>query len=297
MGVVVNLAQAQRWNGESGRNWIAHRERQQLIREPLIPHLLRAAAIRAGERVLDVGCGCGETTIMAAPAAASPGVGGGGAVGLDLSEPMLAVARRLAAAAGVTNVDFVAGDAQVHPLPSAYYDVLISSFGVMFFDDPAAAFTRIVAALRPDGRVALMCWRDDSDNELFGIPWRAVSAHVRLPQPSASDLFTDPGRIAALLTDASCADVQVEPVTESVRVGSDVADVVGYFTGPGRIRRLLAEAGEDAVLDRVRATMAEQFSAYARADGVWVTAAAWLVHARGAGPHGDDTAALPDGQN
>ncbi|HEU4423479.1 MAG TPA: class I SAM-dependent methyltransferase, partial [Pilimelia sp.] len=204
----------------------------------------------------------------------------GGALGLDLSEPMLAVARRLAAEADVTNVDFVAGDAQVYPFPPASYDVVISSFGVMFFDDPAAAFANVLAALRPGGRMALLCWRDDRDNELFGIPLRAVSAHVRLPLPTDTGPFSEPERIAALLTNAGCTDVQVEPVTEPARVGSDVADVVAYFTGPGKIRNLLAEVGDDTLLERVRTTMAEQFTACARADGVWVTAAAWLVHAR-----------------
>jgi SAM-dependent methyltransferase len=290
---VVNVAQAQRWNGESGRNWIAHRERQHMIRQRLIPHLWRAAGIKPGDRVLDVGCGCGETTIVAARAATARA---GGALGLDLSEPMLAVARLLAAEAGVTNVDFVAGDAQVHPFPPARYDVVISSFGVMFFADPAAAFTNVLAALRPGGRVAFLCWRDDQHNELFGIPLRAVSTHARLPQSTDDDLFADPTRITHLLTGAGCTDVRVEPVTEPARVGSDVADVVGYFTGPGRIRNLLAEVGDNALLDRVRATMVEQFAAYVRADGVWVTAAAWLVHARRADRGADDAAVAPAGQ-
>jgi len=296
MSVVVNVAQARRWNGEAGRNWIANRKRQHLIRQRLIPHLLRAAQIRPGDRVLDVGCGCGETTIMAAEAAAQP-AGAGGALGVDLSEPMLTVARHLAVEAGVTNVDFVAADAQVHRFSPAGHDVVISSFGLMFFDDPAAAFTNIVAAMRPGGRLSLLCWRDDRDNELFGVPLRAVSAHVRLPEPTESDLFTEPRRFADLLTVAGCTDVQVERVTEPARIGSDVADVVAYFTGPGRIRNLLAEVGDEGLLQRVRATMAQEFLCYARADGVWVTAAAWLVHARRADLRPDDTAPAPDGQN
>jgi SAM-dependent methyltransferase len=272
---VVNAAQAQRWNGESGRNWIANRERQHRIRQPLVPHLWRAAGIGPGDRVLDVGCGCGETTLAAARAAAP-----GPVVGVDLSEPMLAVARALAAGAGVTTVDFVAGDAQVHPFPPAHYDVVISTFGVMFFADPAAAFANVLGALRPGGRLAFLCWRGAEHNELFGIPLRAVSTHARVPQLADDDLFTDPERITDLLTGVGYADVHVEPVTEPARIGSDVADVVGYFTGPGRIRNLLAEVGDDALLDRVGATMTTLFADRARPDGVWVTTAAWLVHAR-----------------
>jgi hypothetical protein len=124
-----------------------------------------------------------------------------------------------------------------------------------------------------------------------------VSAHVRLPPPTDSDLFTEPRRVADLLTVAGCTDVQVEPVTEPALVGRDVTDVVAYFTGPGRIRNLLAEVGDESLLERVRATMAEEFLSYARTGGVWVTAAAWLVHARRADPRTDHSALAPDGQN
>jgi SAM-dependent methyltransferase len=268
---VANVEQAQRWNGEAGRNWIANRERQAMMRERLVPHLLRAAEIGPGDRVLDIGCGCGEATVRAAAKASA-------VLGLDLSEPMLAVARRLAAEAGVSNVDFVAGDAQVYPFAPGGYDVVISSFGVMFFDDPTAAFANLMSALWPGGRVALLCWRGDEDNELFGIPWRAVSAHLSVPRPA--DPFAEPGWVADLLTGAGGTEVRVEPVTEPARLGSDVADVVGYFTGPGRIRNLVTEAGDETLLDRIRATMTELFAAHARADGVWVDAAVWLVHGR-----------------
>jgi SAM-dependent methyltransferase len=201
-------------------------------------------------------------------------------LGVDLSEPMLAVARHLAAEAGVTNVDFIRGDAQVYPFTPAFYNVVISSFGVMFFDDPATALANIVAALRPNGRLAFLYWQDDMLNELFAIPLRAVSAYTRLPHPTDNDLFADPHQIAHLLTEAGCTDIQVEPVNEPARIGSDVTDVVSYVRGTGKFRTLLAELGERAPIERVLATMAEQFAVHHRADGVWVTAAAWLVHAR-----------------
>jgi SAM-dependent methyltransferase len=269
-----NAAQAQRWNGDSGRNWIAHRERHVAVRRGILPHLWRAAAIAPGDRVLDVGCGCGETTIEAARTA-------GTVLGLDLSAPMLDVARRLAADEGVTNVEFVQGDAQVHPLRPAFFDVVVSSFGVMFFADPAAAFGNLAAALRPGGRLAFVCWQDDRANEMFSIPLGAFQAHVRdLPGLlGEDDPFADPAWVTALLTGAGLTGVRVDPVREPAWLGSDAADVVGCTSGMRRIHLLLDELRDEALAARVLATMAGEYAARERPDGVWIDAAAWLVTA------------------
>jgi SAM-dependent methyltransferase len=278
-GEVANVAQAQRWNGDSGRYWIAHRERHARIRERLAPHLFAAAGIGAGDRILDVGCGCGETTIAAARAAAPAGH----ALGLDLSAPMLAVARRLAAQVGVDNVRFVQGDAQVHPLVPAWYDVVISSFGVMFFDDPAAALRNIVSALRPGGRLTFLCWQDDRRNDLFGIPLRALAAHTPLACPADEDLFADPRRVTDLLAGAGCTGIRVEPVTEPAWLGSDAADVLGYIRDIGPVRRLRTQLDDDVLVERVIAGLADEYAARQRPDGVWVDTAAWLVSALSTG--------------
>ena len=291
MSHTANAAQAQRWNGESGRYWIAHRERHLAGHRYLLPHLFDAAAISPGERVLDIGCGCGATTIAAAQAArgtagtgplARLGSGGesGNAVGLDLSGPMLNVARSLAAQAGLANAGFVRGDAQVCPLRQEAYDVLISSFGVMFFDGPAAAFTSMAATLRRRGRLAFLCWQHDVHNEMFAIPLRAFGAHMQLPSPAMGELFTDPHRVTALLSDAGWDDVQIDAVSEPAWMGSDVADVMGYVRGMPVIRNLAAGLGDEALAERVLAVIAEQYAARQRPDGVWVRAAAWLVTAR-----------------
>jgi ubiquinone/menaquinone biosynthesis C-methylase UbiE len=273
-------AQAQRWNGESGRFWIAHRERHLAGQRHLIPHLFGAAGISPGERVLDVGCGCGATTIAAARAGCGSEPGSGGsAVGLDLSGLMLDVARRLAAQADVANIGFVQGDAQACPLRRESFDVMISSFGVMFFDDPAAAFASMATALRHRGRLAFLCWQHDMHNELFAIPLRAFAAHTRPPGPAAGDLFVEPRQVAELLSRTGWEDIQIDAVSEPAWMGTDVADVMSYVRRMPMVRGLAAALRDEALSERVLAIIAEQYAARQRPDGVRVRAAAWLVTA------------------
>jgi ubiquinone/menaquinone biosynthesis C-methylase UbiE len=290
----ANTAQVQRWNGASGQHWIEHRERHLAEHQHLTPHLFRAAAITAGDRVLDVGCGCGTTTIAAAQAA--QGAAGdqwdassprrdergpaGAAVGVDLSAPMLEVARQLAAQARVGNVRFVRGDAQACPLRRDSFDVMISNFGVMFFNDPRAAFTSMAAAIRPGGRLAFLCWQDNAQNEIFAIPMLAFGAHMQLPATTADDLFADPRQIRDLLASTGWQGIQVTSVTEAAWIGSDVDDVMNYTRGMPRLQSLAASLQDRALAQRVLDSIAEQYATRQGPDGVWVRAAAWVVTAR-----------------
>jgi SAM-dependent methyltransferase len=270
-----NVAQAQRWNGDSAQKWIANRERHRAAHQRLIPRLFAAAAISPGDRVLDIGCGCGETTITAATAAP-----GGSALGLDLSAPMLEVARQLAAEAGAANARFEQGDAQVYPLGPDRYDVAISKFGVMFFDDPAAAFANIAAGMRPGGRLAFLCWQDDDRNEMFGIPLKAfLACTTQLPAPDRDSLFEDPLRVTELLNGAGWTDVRTEAVNEQAWLGTDVADVMRYVRRIRMVENLIADLADDALAERALASAAEQYAARLRPDGVWIAAGVWLVTA------------------
>jgi ubiquinone/menaquinone biosynthesis C-methylase UbiE len=270
----ANAEQAYRWNGEGGRYWIDHRERLLAGHRNLHRHLFRGAAITGAEQVLDVGCGCGGTTLRAARTADR-------VVGLDLSGPMLAVARGLAGQVRAANTAFVRGDAQDSPLRPASFDVLISSFGVMFFADLAAAFASLARVARPGGRLAFLCWQYELDNDYFAIPLRAFAALMPLPGPTpAGRIFADPARLTGLLSGAGWADVRIESLTEPSWLGADTADVMSFIRVMPRLRTLVAGLADDAKAERAWAATAEQYAARQQPDGVWVEAAAFLVTAR-----------------
>ncbi len=193
---------------------------------------------------------------------------------------MLEVAHRLALQSGVRNVWFVQGDAQSCPLRRVSCDVMISSFGVMFFDDPVAAFGRIAGTIRRGGRLAFLCWQHDRCNELLAIPLHAFGAHMQLPGRTVGDLFVDPRQITGLLSSTGWEEIEIDAVSEPAHIGSDVADVMSYVRGMPMVRNLVTELGDQELAERALATITEQYAARQRPDGVWVRAAALLVTAQ-----------------
>jgi SAM-dependent methyltransferase len=181
------------WNGAGGHTWVARQTHTDIILRPVSEALLHLAAPRVGERVLDVGCGCGASTLELARA-----VGPSGRVtALDISGPMLAEGRARAAAAGIANVDWRQADATTVALEG--FDLLVSNFGVMFFGDPVAAFAHMRSAANPGARMAFVCWRSLIENPWMGVPMQAVSPHIP-PRPKADPqapgmfAFADPER-------------------------------------------------------------------------------------------------------
>lgn len=175
-------------------------------------------------------------------------------------------------------------DAQVHPFPAGGFDVVMSRFGVMFFDDPGAAFANLGRALRPAGRLAFLCWQEPAANEFFAIPLAAAAAHVPLPERGGPDdpgpfSLARPDRIRDLLAAASFLAVSVEPVTAAMRVGEDLDDVLDYFLGLGMVRAMLAEAspGDSAA---AAGAVRDALAPHRGPDGVRLDGAAWLVSAR-----------------
>ena len=238
----------------------------------LRPHLRAAAAVQPGERVLDVGCGAGQSTRDAARAAAPAPV-----VGIDIDEQLLERARRLTADEGLDNVTYVLGDAQTHPFADGEFDVAISRFGTMFFADPVAAFTNIGRALRPRGRLALLVWQASERNEWATEIDRALAD----PPPSALDPFSlgEPATARRTLADAGFEEVELSDVREPIFYGADSSEALEFVRAFQSTRAALAamspaDAGQ--ALERLRRTLDE----HRTSDGVVFDSRAWVITGR-----------------
>jgi ubiquinone/menaquinone biosynthesis C-methylase UbiE len=259
---IVNAGQYADWNGESGRRWAADPDRRDKVLAPVADALRTAADVPLGEAVLDIGCGCGAMTLAAARAAGP----GGSALGIDLSGPMLEVARRRARDGGVANARFEQADAQTHALPASAFGAAISRFGTMFFADPVAAFTNIAIALRPGARLSLATWQPLAANDWLTVPG-AVLLHYGTPPEVAGGpgMFaqSDPAALVATLTNAGFDAVDATPVTVTLTLGAGPAEAAEYLmaTGPGRaLLDTIAADVRPVAIDAVRVALAEHAS-------------------------------------
>jgi SAM-dependent methyltransferase len=266
------------WDGDEGEHWAANADRYDESVRTHHTRLFEAAAIDAGDAVLDIGCGTGRTTRDAARAASS-----GRALGVDLSGPMLSVARERGRAEGVTNAEFVHADAQVHGFEPGEFDVVISRFGAMFFDDHAAAFTNVARAQRQGGRLAMLAWQELAANEWLSTIRSTLAMGRELPAPPAGAPgpfgLADASYAAHVLDAAGYTDVDLTPVTEPLRVGGDGADAYAFVSTIGPVKGMLEGLGPDEqreALDTLRATL----DAHHSGDGVALGSAAWLITAR-----------------
>jgi SAM-dependent methyltransferase len=269
---IVNTEQAQAWNGYEGTHWADNHDRWNTVVSGVNAPLFTAAAIGPDDEVLDVGCGAGQTTRLAARTARN-----GHVLGVDLSAPMLARARTTAAAEGVTNVEFEQGDAQVHPFPAGRFDVAISRGGIMFFADPVAAFTNIAGALRRGGRLTFACLRKAEHNDWFTVPLTALLGHEPPMEDDGPGMFSlsDPRRIEAVLTEAGLADVRTTPIETTMNYGHDAAT---FILGTGPVHHNLRDADQTA-RDEAAERLATALSAHEEQDTVRLRGAWWIVSA------------------
>ncbi len=276
MAEIVNTEQYEAWNGEGGERWVAEAERRDEVLAPAGEAVLAAADLAPGQAVVDIGCGCGATTL-----AASQAVGPEGTVtGVDLSGPMLGVARQRVAAAGVGNVTLVQADVQAHEFPSSVADVAISRFGTMFFADQVTALANLRQGLKPGGRICLATWQPFEANAWLAIPGEALRPFgIVLDRGSPMFGQSDEAAVTTTLEAAGYTDPQLQPVALTLPIGADVDAALDYLLGTGLVRVALAELPEDqrsAASAAVGSTLAEHAGPHGRVDlgaGIWIVTA------------------------
>jgi SAM-dependent methyltransferase len=277
-----NADQAAFWNGPAGQHWTDRQPMQDILLAPVSQVLLDRAAARPGERVLDVGCGCGATTITFAEKVAPDGF----VLGIDISAPMLARAREIAPQG--LSLDFALADATDYPFDPAGFDLLASRFGVMFFADPAVSFANLRSALRPSGRVAFACWREPRDNPWMMTALQAVYQHVpKMPRPGPDDpgpfSFASEERVHRILGQAGFSNVAMEPndLSLDVAIGRGLDAAVEGALEIGPASRALDGAPVEvraAAKDSIR----EALAPFVRGESVLLAGAIWIVTARAA---------------
>jgi SAM-dependent methyltransferase len=277
----ANADQAEYWNSPSGQRWITWQEALDQRFAPLTELLMARAAVRAGECAIDVGCGTGTTTLQLAAA-----VGAHGSVlGIDISEPLLAAARRRCLHGGQANVRLIRADAQTHRFERGCHDVVVSRFGVMFFDDPISAFRNLAGALRPRGRVAFVSWGPLEANPWFTLPLQVGIERLGPPEPQPPRApgplaLSEPDYVDEVLSAAGFAAVRIDQVNTllpGARSTRDEAELMSLF---GPLARLVRERGADEATRLALADeLAHRLAPYATADGVRLPAAVHLVTA------------------
>ena len=267
---IANVDQAAAWNGPEGRHWSTQRDEGGGLEQVV----LDAAGLAAEHRVLDVGCGTGDLA-----RAAARRVPEGAVLGLDLSEVMIEIARRDAAAQGLANVTFEVGDAQVHPLPEGAFDAVVSHFGVMFFADPVAAFANLARALRPGGGLVCVVPAAMERCDWYVRPLAALLGREPTPETEPSGMFSlaDPDHVVEVLRGAGLEGASLVPVDRTLRFGADVEAAVRFYLGAGPTSAAITKAGLDR--SEAEARLRTALEPHLGDDGVRIAGAHWLVTA------------------
>jgi SAM-dependent methyltransferase len=279
LGHFHNADQIAFWNGSGGQRWVERQRAQDAIFAPISDILIDRAKVQPGERVLDIGCGCGATTFAAAEKAGPSGH----VLGLDVSAPMIARAKELALADA--SVEFVRADATVHRFEAAGTDLMLSRFGVMFFTEPIRTFLNIRTALRSEARLVFACWRELRDNLWLSVPLEAAYDHVpKLPSVPPNSpgphAFASSDRVAHILAEAGFRQIRFErcDLSLDISAGNGLDGAIRSAVEMGPASRALAGQAIELV-DATVTTIRKSLSRYAKGQAVRLPASFWIVTA------------------
>jgi SAM-dependent methyltransferase len=277
----TNTAQAEYWASAAGYQWIAREALMDALLSPVLSRVLQHAALQPGERVIDIGCGTGASSLAAAQA-----VGPAGHVtSVDISAQLLDRASTRAKDAGLKNINFVLADAQTHAFAPQSADAMISRFGVMFFEDPVAAFANMARALKPNGRMIFAAWAPATDVPWFSIPVAAAVARFGKPSQTNPDApgpmaFQNAARVTALMEKAGLTDVRCQPEMVELTPEGDPADIITFAARIGPASRIVAEfSGTEADIKAIEAEVGKALAIYQTDKGMRIPARILLYSA------------------
>lgn len=272
----MNQAQIEHWNGPEGQRWVELQDRYDRQLEPFADVLLDAAALGKRDQVLDLGCGCGDTTRRSARQSAR-------AVGVDISGPMLERARATAVAEGITNIEFLQADVETYSF-DASFDVALSRFGVMFFDDPRAAFANVASALRPGGSLTFVCWQELARNDWLLLPGLAAAQYLPLPQQGGGPgpfSLADRDELNTLLQSTGFTEIDIASYEVSMLLGGGgTIDETLSFLLHSSMARAMFDGASPADAKLATAAARKVLEEHHEEGGVRLGAASWVVRGR-----------------
>jgi SAM-dependent methyltransferase len=278
----ANADQIAYWNSDAGKRWVRLQQRTDALFAEISSAAIEHAGVASGQRILDVGCGCGAT-VLALASRVRPD---GRVVGVDVSKVMLDVAAERVRMQDLTNVQLLLADASAYPLDPAAFDLAFSRFGVMFFADPAGAFANVKRSLGPGGKLVFVCWRKMSENPWFLVPWLAAKPHLP-PQPPPDPeapgpfAFADPDRIRRILAAAGFSGIEILRHDAALELGGpgQLTQAADFAVQIGPVSRALVGA-DTGTREAVAAAVLETLRAHERPEGIHLGAGVWFVSAR-----------------
>ncbi len=279
-----NKSQIDFWNGDTGRNWVAHDALMEAMLQPIGEAVMDACRFEHDARALDIGCGCGHPTLSLATRIGS----GGSVTGVDVSAPMLSVAHELATthAPERANINFLEVDAQVHPFEPESFEHVFSRFGVMFFADPVAAFRNIHSSLTASGTLAFCCWQSRTVNPVMTVPAQAALELLPAPPEIPANApgpfaFADPDYVHSILSQSGFSEIGITPLNHALVFGAGLplSDIVEHLVKIGPIAQMVREA-PDALQQPVRDEVAKALTPFFTENGgIYLEGQFWQVTA------------------
>lgn len=271
------------WNGDGGEKWVGFHRRLDVGLKPFGDKAMDAAKLFPHERVIDIGCGCGDTTFELAHQVGPDGI----VLGVDISNIILQQAKnRRARLVQQDNISFECVDAQSNHFGAKAFDLVFSRFGVMFFDDPNMAFTNIRRSLKFGGRLVFVCWQPVKSNQWVSLPLEIAENHVQLPPPTDPD---EPGpfalgesdRVQSILNRAGFKNIEITVFEKQFNVGKNVDEAAFFLTQMGPASGVISDSKvDDITRERIYIELRDELGAYQTPQGVELNAATWIVTAR-----------------